>query len=163
MIRESRGTTKPTGSLALAAVLLTSFVVGCGAVSTDPAASGSTTTDVAPRRDATRTSEQGQVTITVTWQGSSSAPAFVVTMDTHSIDLDRYDLATLATLKTGAGLELQPIAWDAPKGGHHRGGTLVFPATPADGGVSIDADALTMTLVIRDVAGVPERIFQWTL
>jgi hypothetical protein len=84
-------------------------------------------------------------------------------MDTHSVDLDRYDLKDLAVLKTGAGLELQPITWDAPKGGHHRSGTLVFPATPPDGGLSIDADALTLTLVIRDVAGVPERTFQWTL
>ena len=158
----------PSGIALLVAVAL--VTLACGAPnstlsgSPDAAAAPSTgrNADI-PSQSATQASEEGEVTVTVTWRGVSAGPVFVVAMDTHSIDLDSYDLKDLAVLKINAGQGLRPIAWDAPKGGHHRSGALVFPATPADGGLSIDPDALTMTLVIRDVAGVPERIFQWTL
>ena len=51
---------------------------------------------------------------------------FAVAMDTHSVDLDGYDLSTLVVLQTGDGRETMPVSWDAPKGGHHRKGKLVF-------------------------------------
>ena len=34
-------------------------------------------------------------------------------LDTHSVDLDRYDLAELAVLRTDNGLELLPAVWDS--------------------------------------------------
>src|SRR5687767_6640765 len=45
---------------------------------------------------ATRTSEGGQVTVKVTWDGAIDPPAFTVVMDTHAVDLDGYDLGQLA-------------------------------------------------------------------
>ncbi len=41
---------------------------------------------------AVQTNEGGQVTIKVTWQGRSAGPIFTVEMDTHTMNLDSYDL-----------------------------------------------------------------------
>lgn len=111
--------------------------------------------------EGTQTSQGGQVTVSVTWTGSPDELAFAVVMDTHAVDLDGYDLLQLAVLRTTAGVEVQPTVWDAPPGGHHREGTLSFPTTSADGNPVIEADTRTFELAIRDVAGVPERVFRW--
>lgn len=112
--------------------------------------------------DATQTNEGGQVTIKATWQGLSAGPVFDVVMDTHAVDLDGYNLTQLAVLRIDGGREVQPAGWDAPKGGHHREGTLTFPATAADGSPLIAPGTRTIELVIRDVAGVSERVLRWT-
>ena len=112
---------------------------------------------------ATQTDEGGQVTIAATLQRSDAETVFNVAMNTHAVDLDGYDLKQLAVLRIDGGREVQPTTWEAPKGGHHRSGTLTFPATGADGTPLIASGAHTIELVIRDVAGVPERSFRWTL
>jgi len=111
---------------------------------------------------ATQTSEGGQVTIKVTWAGPTSGLVFRVAMDTHSVDLDQYDLSTLAKLRTGQAAGVGPSAWTAPKGGHHREGTLTFPTQGPDGKDLLGPTVREITLSIRDVAGVPERLFTWT-
>lgn len=103
---------------------------------------------------ATQTNEGGQVTIKATLQDANSASSFKITMDTHAVDLDGYNLAKLAVLRTNQGQIVQPTGWDAPKGGHHREGTLTFPA--------IAPDTRTVDLIIRNVADVPERTLTWT-
>jgi len=110
----------------------------------------------------TQTSEGGAVTVEVTWQGRSAGPVFRVAMDTHSVDLDSYDLMKLAVLRIDQGQELRPSGWDAPPGGHHRSGTLTFPVNAPDGSPLIGPNTRTIELVIRGVAGVPERVFRWT-
>lgn len=110
----------------------------------------------------TQTSEGGQVTVEVTWQGLSAGPVFTVALNTHSVNLDDYDLMKLAVLRTDQGVEIRPIGWDAPAGGHHRSGTLTFPAKAPDGSPLIGPGTRTVELVIREVAGVPERVFRWT-
>jgi hypothetical protein len=83
-------------------------------------------------------------------------------MNTHSVDLDGYDLGQLAVLRTDLGQEVRPSGWDAPKGGHHRAGRLVFPDKAEDGTPVLGPEVRGLTLVIREVAGVPERSFEWT-
>jgi hypothetical protein len=122
-----------------------------GAPGQAPAAAGST-----------QTSEGNQVTVKVTWAGPTSGLVFRVALDTHSVDLDQYDLRVLAVLRVGPGTDVRPSAWDAPKGGHHREGTLTFPAQGPDGKNLLGQDVREITLMIRDVAGVPERTFRWT-
>lgn len=109
--------------------------------------------------DATRVSEGGDVTITATWQGAEGL-VFTIVMDTHAVDLDGYDLAQLAALRVDGGPELAPLRWEAPAGGHHREGTLVFPDEQG-GKPVIDAQTRTIQLTVRDVAGVPERVLTW--
>jgi hypothetical protein len=123
---------------------------------TAPAATPSTT--AASATGSTQVRDGGQVSVAVTWKGPEAGPVFEVTMDTHSVDLDSMDLARLATLKTPAG-ELAPSGWSAPRGGHHRAGTLTFASVAGDGRSTIGSGPVE--LVIRDVAGVPERSFQW--
>jgi hypothetical protein len=145
------------GLVAILIVLLT----GCGAaIST---MGGAAPNASAGSSAATRTSDGGQVPIAVTWKGPAAGPVFTIAMNTHAVDLDRYDLRQLAVLRTDKGLDVQPISWDAPKGGHHRQGTLMFPAKTADGSPLIGSSTRSLELVIRDVAGVPERTFLWNL
>ncbi|MBM2827056.1 MAG: hypothetical protein HW403_1120, partial [Dehalococcoidia bacterium] len=112
-------------------------------------------------RGSTQTNQGGQVTIKVSWGGPEAGPVFQVAMDTHSVDLDGYDLAQLGSLRTGKGQEVRPIKWDAPRGEHHREGTLVFPEITPDGNPLIGPAAGVFELIIRDVAGIPERVFRW--
>jgi hypothetical protein len=110
----------------------------------------------------TQVVDGGQVTVRVSWAGPSAGPVFDVTLDTHAVDLDGYDLTGLATLRLGDGRQVAPTSWEAPRGGHHRIGKLAFPATTPDG-KAVLAGPGPVELVIRDVAGVPERAFEWTL
>lgn len=106
----------------------------------------------------TQTNRQGGVTIQVTPQAlsaSASAWRFEVVLDTHSAALTQ-DLRDVAVLSGDAGGENKPIAWEGdPPGGHHRKGVLVF--------ASISPMPALLTLRIRGIAGVPERIFSWTV
>jgi hypothetical protein len=148
------------GGLLLAAVVL--LALGACTPTSAPAAGAASTapfdSTVPSATGATQVRDGGQVSLAVTWRGPEAGAVFLVAMDTHSVDLDSLDLAQLATLKTPAG-ELSPTGWEAPKGGHHRAGTLTFAATTADGRPTIGGGPIE--LLIRDVAGVPERSFQW--
>ncbi len=99
--------------------------------------------------------EAGAVEIVASWIDGAT-PALRVTMDTHSVSLDGFDLAALARVRLDGGAWIAPSAWDAPAGGHHRSGTLTFG--------SIDPRALAaarlIELEIRDVA-VPSRLLRW--
>ena len=161
--RPTRRQTAPLvlGSLAAVAGLV---ATACGAagqaatLATSPAAG--TAASVSPDAG-TRTNEGGQVTVKVTWKGVATGPVFAVALDTHAVDLDGYDLRQLATLRTDGG-EVQPAEWTAPKGGHHREGNLVFPPALA-GRPTIGDGTRRVELIIRNVAGVAERRFEWTL
>jgi hypothetical protein len=80
---------------------------------------------------------------------------FQVAMNTHSVDLD-YDLDQLSVLRTDKGDEVQASRWDGGRGGHHVNGTLYFPTVDLEGAGWVE-------VVIRDVAGVPERVLRWEL
>jgi hypothetical protein len=86
----------------------------------------------------------------------SGQPAkFKVRMNTHSVELEE-DMTAVATLSDDQGREYTPVKWDgAGPSGHHRSGTLVFPI--------LEGTPKSVTLVIRDIAKVPERVFQWNL
>jgi hypothetical protein len=134
-------------------------LVSCGSAA-PPSSPGPTV--AAPNGGLTQINEGGQVTIEVTWHGPSAGLVFDVAMDTHSVDLDGYDLAQLALLRTDEGVEVKPGGWDAPPGGHHRSGALMFPDKAPDGRSVIGPTTKSIELVIHEVAGVPERVFRWT-
>ena len=143
----------------VAVVVLVSVAIGVWKTFTPPR-----TSPTAPPSQwsaASQTSEGGQVTIKATLQDTLAPPTFKITMDTHAVDLDGYDLTQLAVLRTNSGSEVRPTSWDAPKGGHHREGTLTFPTTTAGGQPVIGPATRSIELVIRDVANVPERSLQW--
>lgn len=129
-----------------------------GATGTTNSASATTQASVL-----TRTNEGGLMTVKVTWQGRNAGPVFTVQMDTHAIDLDGYDLRQLAVLRIDQGVSIHPSGWNAPAGGHHRSGTLSFLTTTVSGNPVIGPDTRTITLIIRNVGSVAERVFIWTL
>ena len=103
----------------------------------------------------TRTHSGGGVTVKVTYlnpQGTEDA-RFEITLDTHSVDLDSYDLKALSSLRDGAGRAYQPSNVENKGSGHHRQVVLGFPK-PAPGSSRIE-------LVIKDIAGIKERSFVW--
>jgi hypothetical protein len=103
----------------------------------------------------TRTDTGGGVTVKVTYlnpQGTEDA-RFEISLDTHSVDLDSYDLKALSSLRDDAGKVYQPTKVENKGSGHHRQLVLVFPK-PAPGNKRLE-------LVIKDIAGVKERSFVW--
>jgi len=110
----------------------------------------------------TRVDEQGAVVIAITplnLDQTADILEFNVLMDTHSVDLSM-DLAPLATLTTDTGVTLQASLWDAPRGGHHVSGRLIFPSTADGRSVLEGAGMLTLTIVNLDAA---VRTFEWKL
>ncbi len=80
---------------------------------------------------------------------------FEVAFNTHSVDLS-FDPAAISVLRDDAGREYPAIAWEgAGPGGHHRSGVLRFKVP--------DYATDFIEVVMHDVAGVPERVFHWSL
>jgi hypothetical protein len=105
----------------------------------------------------TRTHAGGGVTANATYlnPGGTEDTRFEISLDTHSVDLDSYDLKALSSLRDDAGKVYQPTKVENKGSGHHRQLVLVFPK-PAPGNKRLE-------LVIKDIAGVKERSFVWDL
>jgi len=120
-------------------------------------------TSPAPGPDMARVDQQGSVVVEITPLNLAAAGdtlEFSVALNTHSVDLSM-DLATLATLTTDAGITVAATEWDAPGGGHHVSGKLIFPAAAA-GGKGLLEGTTTLTLAIVNL-DAPLREFIWKL
>lgn len=157
-VRQSRRTAgRLIARAVVAAALSTALIAPVG-----PALAATSDSVVVRQATDDQTNVGGGVTVKVGRLEAADTVAFKVVLDTHSVNLDAFDLAQLAVLRTSSGEEIAPLAWDAPAGGHHREGTLSFPATTADGAQILQSDGRQIVLVIRDIAGVAERAFSWT-
>jgi len=108
----------------------------------------------------TQTNSGGAVDIQVRWEADqANVLVFEVSMNTHSVDLDKVDLKQLAVLHDSQGNEFKPLSWESQPGGHHRSGRLTF-AIP-DSLKENSTEFLHMA--IKNVAGVSERGLQWNL
>lgn len=98
----------------------------------------------------------GGVTVIATLlKEQADATAVKLVLDTHSVNLDGYKLDAIAALRDDAGKTYPVVAVEqASGGGHHRQAVLQFG--------KVSAEAKTIELVVRDVAGVEERIFRWS-
>lgn len=110
--------------------------------------------------DVSQTSEGGGVTVKATWLANREDPTFAIVLDTHTVELDGYDLIELTLLRVD-GVSVKPVSWDAPAGGHHRTGTLTFPSTTDKGNQLITERSQKVELVINGVGDVPERVLTW--
>jgi hypothetical protein len=80
---------------------------------------------------------------------------FEVRMNSHSETLGE-DMVAVSSLKDSAGRVYQATAWQGSEpGGHHRKGVLEFP--------ELGNNTESITLIIRKVAKVPERTFEWSV
>lgn len=99
--------------------------------------------------------EEASVTVEATPVMFSSAGVdFTVAFTTHSVDLD-FNFLEKAELQGDKGRTLNPISWDGGKGGHHLSGSLKFPP--------FNETTSSMKLIIKDVAGVSQRVFEWKI
>lgn len=101
---------------------------------------------------------QGTVMVSVTPQDLSKTAKtwrFAVRFNTHVTPISQ-DMLKVASLSNGKGAGEPPTAWNGdPPGGHHRRGVLVFKA--------IEPMPAALTLHIREVGGVADRIFSWKI
>ena len=113
-----------------------------------------------PTNRLVQSNTEGSVTIDVEWMGEEKdSLVFDVSMNTHSVDLDQYDLRELAVLRDNEGNEYSTTSWDSAPGGHHRKGTLTFPIPDS----LSQGKAKYVEIVIRDVAGIEGRVLKWEL
>ena len=104
-----------------------------------------------------QTVEAANVTVRVTPVAlkPGEAPVFALAMDTHSVDLVG-DMLKMVVLRDDSGNEYAPTAWDgAGPGGHHREGKIKF--------APLTTTPKSLTLVVKNLAGVPERAFKWNV
>jgi hypothetical protein len=97
----------------------------------------------------------GGVTVNATY--STPQPQnelrFTIVMDAQTVNLDRYYLKNIALLRDASGKTHQPVKVEANGNEHHRSAEIYFQR-PAGGAQEIE-------LVIKDVAGVKERVLRF--
>jgi hypothetical protein len=112
---------------------------------------GSQGVNAAPDSSTVVGSEAG-VTFTIKPVDYDDAIGFQIKIDTHQGALS-FDLTEVSTLVVG-NTAYEPLSWEGSSpGGHHRSGELVFPK-PGEPG--------PFRLIIRDVYGVAERVFDFS-
>ncbi len=175
------------GGLTALLILAAIVTVGCGASGGTAAPSeqsGEAKTPYIPPGSETKPlisltrldNGEGGVTVEVTWvtpahlqeMGQVSTGGFTpqqyvlvhVKLDTHSVDLSRYDMTRLATLSGLDDTASVPAAgWrGVQEDSHHREGFLAFP-----GGSNgqWEAKEKIAELRLKDVGGVPQREYIW--
>jgi len=105
---------------------------------------------------ATKRDRQGSVAVTVTLlEASATGMKAKVAFDTHSGSLDGIVLQQAMSLRGPSGADVAPTAVEqVAGGGHHRQAVLVFPAA---------AGATEVRMVVKNVGGIAERVFRWSL
>lgn len=89
---------------------------------------------------------------------------FRLKLDTHSVNLDEYDLANISHLRDDLGRELhEPVLEKAEGGGHHRSAIISFSNQDQEGRPILTPDTKYIELAVNDVAGVAERTFRWEI
>ena len=137
-------------ALAAVAMLTASCTNAKAAPTAVPSSSGTLSSDLGEQRH-----EAGAVTVIASWL-ADPMPTARVTLDTHSVDLDGFDLVQLARVRLDGGAWIPATTWDAPKGGHHRSGTVRFGSLDPQA----FASARAIELEVRDVA-VPSHLLRW--
>lgn len=149
------------GRLLTLTILVTATAAACGSSVSSAGSSGPPVPSASPTASggpSTQRSEGGQVTVDATWAGPSAGASFDVKLDTHSVDLDALDLSN-AILRNNRGETLSAVPWTAPKGGHHREGTLTFAGDVA----TFFAGATSIDLILAGVGDLPERTLHWKI
>lgn len=102
----------------------------------------------------TQTATAGYVTVKATYIAQTEHESrFSVALDTHSVNLDRFELKALSILRDDTGIVLMATAIEKKGSAHHSEAILTFPRP--------SLKRKWLELVIKDLAGEPERVFRW--
>ena len=107
--------------------------------------------------DLTRQVAGGGVTVAATLlTDRTDATAIQLALNTHSVNLDGYHFDRMTLLRDDQGKTYALEAVEGASGsGHHRQAVLRFARA--------DAGAKAVELIVKDVAGVKERTFRWSM
>ncbi|MBS4021190.1 MAG: hypothetical protein KGZ79_02030 [Dethiobacter sp.] len=111
-----------------------------------------------------RVEKKGNVTVTVVLldlEGEQQDIRFDITLDTHSVNLSRYDILSEVSLSSenGASLTGEELVWESVSNEtHHIRGNLVVP-----GQLMKQPGYDKITLEIYNLDGVDVRQFTWNL
>ena len=90
--------------------------------------------------------------------------AFAVRMNDHVMETNQYALDNLATLGNDQGTEVRASRWQSiTLSAQRASGTLYFPGTDDAGKPLLAQGIRNVTLRIKGLAGIPERVFQWSM
>ncbi len=113
---------------------------------------------------------EGPVTVSIRYSdneesGSDDSLTFQVKIQTHTVNLDVYDIVKLATLKDSQGNVYTPSEWteNQGSGGHHRSGILYFDLDDEAGNAIIDSQDTFFEIIVKDVGNVAVRSFKWDI
>ncbi len=121
------------------------------------------------KQDLTRRHQGDAVEISLTYmnplgQAEDGNLTFEMRMNTHSVELDQYQMEKLSFLKDDQGNEYPALGLFNPGGGgHHRFGMLKFAPKGKGGREIAGQGSKYFQIIIRNVAGVKERSFRWDL
>jgi hypothetical protein len=113
-----------------------------------------------------RTDSQGGMIVEIQFKevAEKGEHAFAVRMNDHVSGINQYALENLATLANDLGTQVQASRWQSITLSEQRvSGTLYFPAEDNSGRPVLIHGIRSVTLTIKGLAGIPERIFQWNL
>jgi hypothetical protein len=99
-----------------------------------------------------RTQERSEagVTVKISLEGKGDTITVKVALNTHTVALDRYKFDEIVALRAG-GEEYKPRVKSQKGSGHHRSAVIEFK----------DPGMKNFEVVIKDVAGVKERVFKF--
>jgi hypothetical protein len=144
-------------------LLLLLFGFGCAGGTMEPAEKNTIDTSIDAARDisgedaptfstkSTGSTGAGDVLIELTPQKIIDKKMLVkISVNTHSVDLSRFDLLALTSLEFD-GKKTSPLS--APRlSGHHSSGTLEFP---------VEGEGKKFRITILGIDSVEERVFEW--
>lgn len=117
----------------------------------------------------TRTESKGPVTVAITYLNPQQKVkegdlAFHVKMETHTVELGKYEPNELSTLRNDKGEMVKPLRWESStKEGHHLSGALIFPQVSSAGKNIIGPDTRYIEIAMKDIGGGGEKVFRWDL
>ena len=98
----------------------------------------------------TQEREEAGVTAKVSRESTDGAITFKIVLETHSVDLEKYKFDEIVFLRA-VGKEYKGKVVSREGSGHHRSAAIEFD----------NSKAKEMEIVIKDVAGVKERVFKF--
>ena len=108
----------------------------------------------------TRKDKQGSVTVNAKYliskENTDKQSVFQLSFDTHSVDLDKYDIEKVSYIQFDDQAPINGGVWDFTGSAHHFKGFITYKK-------SVPEERKTLRLLIRDVAGVSVRVLEWEL
>ena len=127
-------------------------------------AAASQQTDLLDKR--LRTDSQGGLRVEIQFKEvmEKGELAFAVRMSDHVVGINQYALDNLSTVANDQGTQVRATRWQSIALSPQRvSGTLYFFGKDDSGRPLLAHGVQKVTLSIKDMAGISERIFQWNL